>query len=832
MANITEFVKRPGLGRLGRPIRIRTNYFEITNLPDSNIHHYDIDISPEVPTTLNRKIFQIAENSFHDIRAVFDGRRNVYTIRPLDVHTLDVTLPEDNTINVGRRPLRSFRIRIKKVNEIHMEEIHRFLSGHGSISPNILTGIMALNVLIRHVPSTTFNSVGRIFYTNQDSRPLSGGVKALQGYFQSIRPTPKKMMINIDLHATAFYESDSLVQLVVKILNKRSVDDLRRIHDSDRTNLEKCLKNLKIYATHDENALNRRFRIFKVTNTSASNTIFDDNGNQTDVASYFQRTYNIQLLYPFFPCIVIRSGTYLPMEVCNVVEGQRYMRKLNERQTANMIRFTCQPPQSRASQINQGIQILNYRQNQYMQQFDFRVSNEMAITQARILPAPKLQYHPTSRDSAFTPRNGLWNLRDKKVATGATLSSWACAVFGNERDYPMSAIQKFIRELVTTCQDTGMNIPNKNPPIQHCNPQGPIETSLRQVWVKAGNLAKLKPQLILCILPNTGVPLYAEIKRVSDTVIGVASQCVQGKYIMFAAKKLYCANVCLKMNVKLGGMNSFIDPTQVPFITQRPTILMGASVTHPAPGAENTGRPSIAAVAASMDAKASRYAASIRVQTGRQEVISDLAEMVKELLKTFYMTCGRKPERILFYRNGVSEGQFYIVLKNEIKAIKEACRSLDEKYNPTITFVVVQKRHHTRFFPINARDGDRIGNCPSGTVVDSTIVHPFEFDFYLLSHPSLQGTSRPAHYHVLYDENGFNADSLQTLTYNLCYVFARCTRAVSIVPPVYYAHLVCARARFHASGENWSDPDTSEGAGGVASYSAVKAELLKVMYFM
>ncbi|PKC13872.1 Piwi-domain-containing protein [Rhizophagus irregularis] len=827
MANITEFVKRPALGRLGRPIRIRTNYFEITNLPASNIHHYDIVISPEVPPTLNRKIFQIAENSFSGIRAVFDGHRNVYTIRPLDVHTLDVTLPEDNTI---RRPPRIFRIRIKKVNEIHMEEINRFLNGRGSISSNILTGIMALNILIRHVPSTTLNSVGRIFYTNQDSRPLSGGVEALQGYFQSIRPTPKKLMINVDLHATAFYESDSLVQLVVKILNKRSADDLRRIHDRDRTKLEKCLKNLKIYATHDENALNRRFRIFKVTNTSASNTIFDDNGNQTDVASYFQRTYNIQLLYPFFPCIVIRSGTYLPMEVCNVVEGQRYMRKLNERQTANMSKLTC-PPQSHASKINQGIQILNYQQNQYMQQFDFRVSNEMAITQARILPAPKLQYHPTSRESIFTPRNGLWNLRDKKVATGATLGSWACAVFGNERDYPMSAIQKFIRELVTTCQDTGMNIPNKNPPIQHCNPQGPIETSLRQVWVKAGNLAKSKPQLILCILPNTGVPLYAEIKRVSDTVIGVASQCVQGKH-MFAAKKLYCANVCLKMNVKLGGMNSFIDPTQVPFITQRPTILMGASVTHPAPGAENTGRPSIAAVTASMDAKASRYAASIRVQTGRQEVIGDLAEMVKELLKTFYQTCGRKPDRILFYRDGVSESQFSVVLKDEIKAIKEACRSLDEKYKPTITFVVVQKRHHTRFFPINARDGDRIGNCPSGTVVETTIVHPFEFDFYLLSHPSLQGTSRPTHYHVLLDENGFNADSLQTLTYNLCYVFARCTRAVSIVPPVYYAHLVSARARFHASGENWSDPDTPEGAGGVARYAAVKAELLKVMYFM
>ncbi|CAB5357692.1 unnamed protein product [Rhizophagus irregularis] len=257
---------------------------------------------------------------------------------------------------------------------------------------------------------------------------------------------------------------------------------------------------------------------------------------------------------------------------------------------------------------------------------------------------------------------------------------------------------------------------------------------------------------------------------------------------------------------------------------------MGADVTHPAPGEQNT--PSIAAVTASMDAKASRYAASIRIRSGRQEVIGDLAEMVKELLKTFYQTCGRKPERILFYRDGVSEGQFSIVLNEEIKAIKDACMSLDGRYKPTITFVVVQKRHHTRFFPIDTGiDGDRTGNCPSGTVVDSTIVHPFEFDFYLQSHPSLQGISRPAHYHVLLDENGFNADSLQTLTYNLCYNFARCTRAVSIVPPVHYASLVCRRARFYASGENWSNPDTPEGVGS-ASYGVVKSELLKTMYFI
>ena len=54
--------------------------------------------------------------------------------------------------------------------------------------------------------------------------------------------------------------------------------------------------------------------------------------------------------------------------------------------------------------------------------------------------------------------------------------------------------------------------------------------------------------------------------------------------------------------------------------------------------------------------------------------------------------------------------------------------------NAKLTIVVVGKGHHVRLFPKNGRDGDRSGNCPAGTVVDTDITHPTEFDFYLQSH--------------------------------------------------------------------------------------------------
>jgi eukaryotic translation initiation factor 2C len=164
-----------------------------------------------------------------------------------------------------------------------------------------------------------------------------------------------------------------------------------------------------------------------------------------------------------------------------------------------------------------------------------------------------------------------------------------------------------------------------------------------------------------------------------------------------------------------------------------------------------------------------------------------------------------------------------------VSAIRSACKKLHPTYAPKITFVVVQKRHHTRFFPSQSNQADRSGNCQAGTVVDTGIVHPFEFDFYLQSHAGLLGTSRPAHYNVLCDENRFNSDTLQELTYRMCYLYARCTRSVSMVPAAYYAHLVAQRARFHTRGENWSETTPSESVGEPITYAPVKPRLQQGM---
>lgn len=107
-----------------------------------------------------------------------------------------------------------------------------------------------------------------------------------------------------------------------------------------------------------------------------------------------------------------------------------------------------------------------------------------------------------------------------------------------------------------------------------------------------------------------------------NTELGCASQClVSTKLSNPKGIGQYCANVCLKLNVKLGGANVFLPPSFTSFISKAPTIVIGADVNHPGKGEEHV--PSFCAVTASMDARASRYCSASRAQGSRAEMIAD-----------------------------------------------------------------------------------------------------------------------------------------------------------------------------------------------------------------
>ena len=357
-------------------------------------------------------------------------------------------------------------------------------------------------------------------------------------------------------------------------------------------------------------------------------------------------------------------------------------------------------------------------------------------------------------------------------------------------------------------------------------------------------LAK-KLNLAVIVIPDTDTGLYNQIKKIADVKAGIHTICVVGS--KFGRMKgsdydlQYMANIALKFNLKMGGRNHHVISDGLGLIEEDKTMVLGIDVTHPAPGS-TAEAPSVASMVANIDPFLSQWPAELRIQqkslrntdkTAKKlsgvEMVQDLSDMLRSHLKRWLLHHKALPENILVYRDGVSEGQYAIVLEEELPRLQKACTEPYRAYKqslPKFSIVIVGKRHHTRFYPSKEGDKDRSDNCKNGTIVDRGITEARKWDFFLQAHAAIQGTARPAHYYVVWDQifHGRNlpkgykhaADVLEELTHAMCYQFGRATKAVSICPPAYYADIACDRARRYLS--HVFDPFTappSKTAGGV-----------------
>ncbi|KAF5469288.1 hypothetical protein F2P56_013372 [Juglans regia] len=834
-----RFPLRPGKGSTGTKCIVKANHF-FAELPDKDLHQYDVTITPEVTSRgVNRAVMEQLVRLYRESHLgkrlpAYDGRKSLYTAGPLPFLSKEfkITLIDEDDGSGGQRREREFKVVIKLAARADLHHLGLFLQGRQADAPQ--EALQVLDIVLRELPTTRYCPVGRSFYSPDLGRrqSLGEGLESWRGFYQSIRPTQMGLSLNIDMSSTAFIEPLPVIEFVTQLLNRDVTS--RPLSDSDRVKIKKALRGVKVEVTHRGN-MRRKYRISGLTSQATRELTFpvDERGTMKSVVEYFFETYGFVIQHSQWPCLQVgnqQRPNYLPMEVCKIVEGQRYSKRLNERQITALLKVTCQRPRDRELDIMQTVRHNAYHEDPYAKEFGIKISEKLASVEARILPAPWLKYHDTGREKDCLPQVGQWNMMNKKMVNGGVVNNWICINFS--RNVQDSVARGFCHELAQMCYISGMAFCPEPvlPPLSGRPDQ--VERVLKTRYHDA--MTKLQPQrkeldLLIVILPDNNGSLYGDLKRICETDLGLVSQCCLTKHV-FRMNKQYLANVALKINVKVGGRNTVLVDAlsrRIPLVSDRPTIIFGADVTHPHPGEDSS--PSIAAVVASQDwPEITKYAGLVCAQAHRQELIQDLFKtwqdpargtlsggMIKELLVSFRRATGQKPQRIIFYRDGVSEGQFYQVLLYELDAIRKACASLEPNYQPPVTFVVVQKRHHTRLFANNHHDHnsvDKSGNILPGTVVDSKICHPTEFDFYLCSHAGIQGTSRPAHYHVLWDENKFTADGLQSLTNNLCYTYARCTRSVSIVPPAYYAHLAAFRARFYMEPESSESGSITSGA--------------------
>ncbi|TPX61344.1 hypothetical protein PhCBS80983_g01189 [Powellomyces hirtus] len=868
-------VKRPGVGTKGIPFQVTANFYQMTTIPDATFYHWEVGVTTQKghevkDLTTCRKALEVYSKMPTSPLYQQTFMENTFCIPPsasAGKGSRRRWNGKTAALKQGMAKGKSLVVELQHVADIDMAELGKAIKGEVLEVPQKC--IQLLNIVLGHHPSASHFTVGQAFYPINDPQSTfnlaNSHVNLHVGYRTSVRTSRGKVMLNVDVANTLVLKPGPLLDIMARVANLR-LDQNTTLNPIQRGVITSSLLGVKVSsATTEPSGPNGvpplkqdgeiklwSWKIWGFSKDSVTKTTFTDaDGKTMTVAKYFELKYGVRVRFPNLPCFNSdRSKTepkWIPMEFAIVDPKQLYRKTLDGNMSRQMIDITCQPPSIRERKIQDAFNRIQSPAS-IMDAFNLKIGGGMMKVDARMLPAPRLKYGANSRGPEIQPRDGAWNLRDKTMLVGMELRNWAVVCFGDQqRTFPPMAVQKFVTQMVSTCNNTGMRITMARPNLVW------EAGAIRDQDCIAGVLEKIvkgpagRPQLIMCLLPTPNKDaIYNAIKHYADTIAGIPTQCVADKHIAKASPQ-YCANVCMKINMKLGGITSELS-TKLTWVSSKPTMIIGIDVTHPTFGDKTM--PSIAAVVGTINAGCSQYYSSLRIQDARMETLTEGSVQFAECLRAFIAKNKIGPARILVYRDGVSEGEFDSISKTEINAIRAAAERVKAGYRPAITYVACQKRHNARFFPIvgpGAGGGGRGGfsgrggrggggagrgggsggggvsypydNVPPGTVIDTGVTHPTLHDYFMVSHAGLKGTSRPVHYQVLRDENRINQDDLQALTYELCHLYGKATRAVSVVTPVYYAHIVAARARCwfsamkNAQSINYSPSGSSESLG-------------------
>lgn len=526
----------------------------------------------------------------------------------------------------------------------------------------------------------------------------------------------------------------------------------------------------------------------------------EENGKEEEeqedksVITYLEETYKIKFHdnEASMPCVRVRGRTgpaFFPLSQCVLAKGTPYDNSGGQpgKHVSDIIKIMNVQPQNRFRDSKKMLEEA-WRDGNVSQELGLDFSNDFIQVKARFIPPPDLLL---DRECIRGPEVFRYNFRNKRVFEGVSVENWAVVCVGRMRESPNQFSGDFMRKM----QEMGLR-PN-DPTECHNIEARDIERCFQDL---VGKMRGTTPPLIICPLGDDRD--YALVKKFGDR-LGLTTQCLLPSKMFRGGRSnpQYVSNVVLKINSKLGGIDKVVHaPGSNEHLLQTfftgPTMVCGMAMSEDAPG--SVGNYSVVSLVGSLDMFADKYAHSARnVNKGMKEIDPIVFRaLFKEVLYEFFNSNGCLPSRILFYRMGVSTGSIPKLLEREATQILELGKTDDDiknansgaVYTPQVSMILVQRRHHMRFYTEEHRFKAK-NNIQPGVCVDSGVTNTGIFEFYLFSHTGIQGTSCPTHYRVLLNdvEDLDSNHKIQDLTYYLSFEYAKTLTPVSMVTPCYYA---------------------------------------------
>ena len=774
------------VGKSGRKIPLRVNHFPMNiNVPGGVIYHYDVNFiftdKKEVKKS-DRKLLleaiQRLKGKYPEIfnhAVVFDGFKNVYTRKKLGFSSGEFQSDVEIKASATYLMVPEVKVILKYVRRINVDSAVTEYCRRGTTETKPDDVIQALNIVLNMTPQLHHETFGLNHFnpntSNGTSIDIGGGAYLWVGTFTSVR-LGWKPMLNVDVPNKVGCEESSVIEFIENILKSNRGYHHSHILLNDKTHrdtVDDKMKDLRIHYSRP-NGYKRNYRVIKLMPAANKLKVKLGSGEECTIEKYFMDKYKYQLKFPDYRCIHVGKKDdkiYLPIELCRIKKQFLPLCKcLDDYQNQNMINAAAKLPKERRELIERNLKHLSnhYESDPYANDFGLKVSGEMMKVEGRVLGPPALKYK--NEDEFREVENGKWKVgrRGDKIVLRflkpMNLKYWGILDLSN---LPGNAKEKFVDRIRSEGNMRGMFVDNPSYENADIRNTSQVKDTFKKLYNdvrrkkenKEGSKENGSKLLILVINPKQST-IKDQLKYLGDTILKIPTQFVLKTNVTGRDNNgpsyQVLHNLCLKMNHKLGGVNHALS--KGPPLMNEAVMVMGADVTHPASG-DNAKKPSIAAVVGSADLDFCQFNVEIRLQRRTEEKskvadkskdkvraveeIQEMENIVHSLLSKFYQKRKRYPEQIIYYRDGVSEGQFPGILKHELSAIRRAYAKLKGACEPKVTFVIAQKRHKTRLFVENLNDGiGKTKNIPPGTVVDKDITSLLEIDFFLASHEGIK----------------------------------------------------------------------------------------------
>ncbi|KAF9883858.1 hypothetical protein FE257_002701 [Aspergillus nanangensis] len=871
----TRPAQRSGYGSEGYKLTLHANFFELCIPRGLLLYRYHIaftydEKTPEISKSLcSNLIMSMIEEHFSDYVGgiVTDGKQNI-----ISKHKL---LPGVYTTQQDRS---SYELSLKLTGTLLMSDLLNQLETSGEVLPNTrytpVEHIQALNIILghypkfsRHILSPTSNSH---FALDTQRISLVAGLHILRGLSLTVRAAQTRLLCNARLVHTICHDECPLDYAMISFI---------RENGPNMAKLAGFLRGLRIEPTHLPRLRSGRARIKRIAglampedgdkNThlpvisrfaagpkdvlfyreskapaSQAEVAVTENGSKkrkraalegmVSVYEYFRAVYGIEIQDSSLPVLNVGSPSnpsYMPPQVCWLLPNQLSRAPLTAVQTQRLSNICTRNNHDGATNLGRELSRIlgsgDSTRESNLENFGLAVARDMITVPGRVLKSPAVIYRDKCNANV---RSGAWSSHGVKVGENFRCSRWTFlrityASTVDKRALDDRSLDRTIEMLYCKMKELGLDIGNFwHPGLRvSLNDKGHVGKGadpLAGALERFTELSHRSPlSLLLVILPRYDEHLYSRIKMLCDIKKGIRNVCVIESKLA-RANGQFLANLALKINMKLGGMNQLLDESSLGLIGDGRTMVVGVDVTHPSSGRLYPKLPSVAAMVASVGPLLGQWPGMMHVQPAGQEIVPTIGSLLQSRLRVWQAANNEAlPENILVYRDAVADRQYQGILDVELLDMRKACREVyhaksrcrtEEDRLPRITVVLVGKRHHARFTlsttkteRFHRREQKQDKNPVAGTVVDRGVTDGQMWDFYLQSHAAPRGIAHPAHYIVIFDEifSGTSesrespTDAIQRLTYNMCYLVGRSTNAASICPAVFYADLLCSRGR-------------------------------------